>query len=81
MVDKDILKVNQERGGNQKGNETTLFDYISDQEIIELQRQADDQIGEIEASWCSTHASFLKISTFFFYCRRYIIHCKIKSKV
>lgn len=46
VIDKDILKVNQERGGNQ--NEVTLFDYISDQEIIELQRQADDEIGEIE---------------------------------
>lgn len=50
-VDKDILKVNEERGARvQKGNNetVTLFDYISDQEIIELQRQADDQIGEIE---------------------------------
>lgn len=50
-VDKDILKVNEERGAEvQKGNNetVTLFDYISDQEIIELQRQADDQIGEIE---------------------------------
>jgi len=25
-----------------------LFDYISDQDIIDLQRQADDEIGEIE---------------------------------
>lgn len=50
-MDKDILKVNEERGAEvQKGNNetVTLFDYISDQEIIELQRQADDQIGEIE---------------------------------
>ncbi|KAG2208313.1 hypothetical protein INT47_006169 [Mucor saturninus] len=46
VIDKDILKVNAERGGTQ--NEVTLFDYISDQEIIELQRQADDEIGEIE---------------------------------
>lgn len=48
MIDKDILKVNAERGGTQ--NEVTLFDYISDQEIIELQRQADDEIGEIEVN-------------------------------
>jgi hypothetical protein len=37
-----------EGGGNEI---TTLFDYISDQEIIELQRQADDEIGEIEVGW------------------------------
>ncbi|KAG2228815.1 hypothetical protein INT48_006019, partial [Thamnidium elegans] len=48
-IDKDILKVNEERGGESQ-NEVTLFDYISDQEIIELQRLADDEIGEIEAS-------------------------------
>lgn len=48
MIDKDILKVNQERGENQ--TVVTLFDYISDQEIIELQRQADDEIGEIEVN-------------------------------
>lgn len=47
-IDKDILKVNEERGGKSQ-NEVTLFDYISDQEIIELQRLADDEIGEIEA--------------------------------
>ncbi|GAA5811553.1 hypothetical protein MFLAVUS_004991 [Mucor flavus] len=42
-IDKDILKVNEERGGKSQ-NEVTLFDYISDQEIIELQRLADDEI-------------------------------------
>jgi hypothetical protein len=45
-IDPDILRVNQERLGSTEFH--TLFDYISDQEIIELQQQADDQIGEIE---------------------------------
>ncbi|KAI9252700.1 autophagy-related protein 17 [Helicostylum pulchrum] len=53
-IDKDILKVNEERGGKSQ-NEVTLFDYISDQEIIELQRLADDEIGEIE----TIHSSLL----------------------
>ncbi|KAF1797554.1 autophagy-related protein 17 [Mucor lusitanicus] len=52
MVDKDILKVNQEILGPSEADETQqytcLFDYISDQDIIDLQRQADDEIGEIE---------------------------------
>lgn len=54
-IDADILQVNKERAtaAGEKIEEdrekiTTLFDYISDQEIIELQRQADDEIGEIE---------------------------------
>ncbi|KAI8636260.1 autophagy-related protein 17 [Parasitella parasitica] len=53
MVDKDILKVNQEILGQAEAEETheytCLFDYISDQDIIDLQRQADDEIGEIES--------------------------------
>lgn len=52
MVDKDILKVNQEILGPSEADKTQqytcLFDYISDQDIIDLQRQADDEIGEIE---------------------------------
>lgn len=52
MVDKDILKVNHEILGPSEADETQqytcLFDYISDQDIIDLQRQADDEIGEIE---------------------------------
>lgn len=51
-IDKDILKVNQEILGRVEADETQeytcLFDYISDQDIIDLQRQADDEIGEIE---------------------------------
>lgn len=47
-IDPDILQVNQERLGSTEEQYHTLFDYISDQEIIELQRQADDEIGEIE---------------------------------
>ena len=54
MVDKDILKVNQEILGPSEADKTQqytcLFDYISDQDIIDLQRQADDEIGEIEVS-------------------------------
>lgn len=53
-IDKDILKVNQEILGRVEADETQeytcLFDYISDQDIIDLQRQADDEIGEIEVS-------------------------------
>ncbi|KAG2194590.1 hypothetical protein INT46_008546 [Mucor plumbeus] len=52
-IDKDILKVNQEILGRVEADETQeytcLFDYISDQDIIDLQRQADDEIGEIES--------------------------------
>jgi hypothetical protein len=41
--------VNSERfGSDQTQDYTCLFDYISDQEIIELQRQADDEISYIE---------------------------------
>ncbi|ORE09366.1 hypothetical protein BCV72DRAFT_302785 [Rhizopus microsporus var. microsporus] len=49
-IDKDILRVNRERdpGTNDMGEQVTLFDYISDEAIIELQRQADDEIGEME---------------------------------
>lgn len=50
-IDTDILQVNQERLGSTDAEQQqyhTLFDYISDQEIIELQQQADDEIGEIE---------------------------------
>ncbi|KAI9482981.1 MAG: autophagy-related protein 17 [Benjaminiella poitrasii] len=49
-IDKDILQVNKERmtGEENQQGYTCLFDYISDQGIIELQRQADDEIGEIE---------------------------------
>lgn len=47
-IDKDILKVNAERFGSEQQDYTCLFDYISDQEIIELQRQADDEISYIE---------------------------------
>ncbi|KAI8365892.1 autophagy-related protein 17 [Choanephora cucurbitarum] len=48
-VDPDILRVNEERKPTiDQQQYSCLFDYISDQEIIELQRQADDEIGEIE---------------------------------
>ncbi|KAI8997355.1 autophagy-related protein 17 [Pilobolus umbonatus] len=52
-VDKDILAVNKERGHSivdiADNEEVTLFDYISDQAITEIQRQAYDEIGEIES--------------------------------
>ncbi|KAG1052616.1 hypothetical protein G6F46_004628 [Rhizopus delemar] len=49
-IDKDILKVNKERGqgDGRVEKKVTLFDHISDEAIIELQRQADDEIGEME---------------------------------
>ncbi|KAI7907717.1 autophagy-related protein 17 [Cokeromyces recurvatus] len=49
-IDKDILQVNKERMNDSQSQHEykSLFDYISDQGIIELQRQADDEIGEIE---------------------------------
>ncbi|CEP10021.1 hypothetical protein [Parasitella parasitica] len=68
MVDRDILKVNQEILKQAEAEETheytCLFDYISDQDIIDLQRQADDEIGEIESvNNAMQHQSKL-ISTF-----------------
>lgn len=49
-IDQDILRVNQERGqgDGRLDKRVTLFDHISDEAIIELQRQADDEIGEME---------------------------------
>jgi hypothetical protein len=46
-VDADIVSVNNEHDKKME-SPVTLFDYISDQAIIELQRQADDEIGDIE---------------------------------
>lgn len=46
-VDADIVSVNNEHDRKME-SPVTLFDYISDQAIIELQRQADDEIGDIE---------------------------------
>ena len=42
-IDEGILKFN-----NEQGKQTTLFDYIDHQSVLELQKFADDQIGEIE---------------------------------
>ncbi|OAD73367.1 hypothetical protein PHYBLDRAFT_78240 [Phycomyces blakesleeanus NRRL 1555(-)] len=58
-VDEAILKENHKRANQfQSGMEasgvspisqnTTLFNYIDDQAVLELQRQTDDEIGEIE---------------------------------
>ncbi|KAI8877324.1 hypothetical protein K501DRAFT_288447 [Backusella circina FSU 941] len=46
-VDTDIVSLNNEHDKTMV-SPVTLFDYISDQAIIELQRQADDEIGDIE---------------------------------
>ncbi|KAI8068132.1 autophagy-related protein 17 [Gilbertella persicaria] len=48
-IDPDILRVNQERAKDPQ-QYSCLFDYISDQEIIELQQQADDEIGDMETA-------------------------------
>ena len=42
-IDEGILKYN-----NEQGKQTTLFDYIDHQSVLELQKFADDEIGEIE---------------------------------
>ncbi|KAI7859162.1 autophagy-related protein 17 [Circinella umbellata] len=42
-IDEGILKYN-----NEQGKQTTLFDYIDHQSVLELQKLADDEIGEIE---------------------------------
>ncbi|KAI9243708.1 autophagy-related protein 17 [Sporodiniella umbellata] len=47
-IDKGILKANQDQSYEDNSPDKTLFDHISDEAIIELQRQADDQIGEME---------------------------------
>ncbi|KAI8368929.1 autophagy-related protein 17 [Blakeslea trispora] len=63
-VDPDILRVNQEREPSTQQQYSCLFDYISDQEIIELQRQADDEIGEIETVSNSLENQQKLLSTF-----------------
>lgn len=59
----------------------TLFDYISDQEIIELQRQADDEIGEIEVNIKAFPFFFSGLHDFLLYIRPFIIRYKIKQEI
>ncbi|KAI9031713.1 autophagy-related protein 17 [Phycomyces nitens] len=58
-VDESILQENHKRASEQQNGletseislgsqNTTLFNYIDDQAVLELQRQTDDEIGEIE---------------------------------
>ena len=44
-IDEGILKFNHEQR-----KQTTLFDYIDHHSVLELQKQADDEISEIEVS-------------------------------
>ncbi|ORY91897.1 autophagy-related protein 17 [Syncephalastrum racemosum] len=46
-IDKGILRINEQE------RRTTLFDYIDDQAVLELQRQADDEISDIEGLFSS----------------------------
>lgn len=57
-IDEEILRVNMEYDDSQRkaaaaaaAGGTTLFDYIDDQAVFEIQKLADDAICEIEASF------------------------------
>ncbi|KAI8388564.1 autophagy-related protein 17 [Radiomyces spectabilis] len=68
-IDEAILRVNEERERKSqtmtdtnvaRGDKpVTLFHYIDDQAVLELQRQADDEIGEVE-SLCASLVSITK---------------------
>ncbi|KAI9270760.1 hypothetical protein BDA99DRAFT_434070 [Phascolomyces articulosus] len=53
-IDEGILKYN-----NEQSKQKTLFDYIDHQSVLELQKLADDEIGEIE-KLCSSLMSTAK---------------------
>ncbi|CAO3636028.1 unnamed protein product [Cunninghamella blakesleeana] len=53
VIDKGILEFNQPTNNkndteNVQQNRATLFDYIQDQAVLELQQHADDEIGQVE---------------------------------
>ena len=46
-IDPGIMAINIQQKDQRNA---TLFDYIDHQSVLELQKQADDEIGDIEAS-------------------------------
>lgn len=54
-IDPGILAINTQ----QRNQHATLFDYIDHQSVLELQKQADDEIGDIEAS--ITSCGYIKV--------------------
>ncbi|ORZ22150.1 autophagy-related protein 17 [Absidia repens] len=50
VIDPGILELNQQQRkiSNQQQQTVTLFDYIQDQAVLELQQSADDELGRVE---------------------------------
>ncbi|KAL1933741.1 hypothetical protein VTP01DRAFT_7831 [Rhizomucor pusillus] len=63
-IDEDILRVNQEIDASSTSKKlSTLFDYIDDKAVFELQKQADDEIGEIENLYASLTTTSKSLSS------------------
>lgn len=48
-IDPGIMAINTQQD-DQRKQRATLFDYIDHQSVLDIQKQADDEIGDIEAS-------------------------------
>lgn len=53
-IDPGIMAINTQQN-DQRKQHATLFDYIDHQSVLDIQKQADDEIGDIEASELYCH--------------------------